>query len=190
MSRWEGNARERLQRAALELYRARGYEQTTVAEIAERAGLAPRTFFRYFTDKREVLFWGEDDLHELLVLAIAGAAESASPIAAFATGLKPALAVYFTTRPRELALQRHEVISANEALQERELNKLSRLATGVAQALRQRGMAEPAATLTAETGVIIFKVAVERWLTDAAEQDLAHHIDALVDELHTLIATP
>ena len=58
MGRWEPDARGRLVKAAMELYGERGFEQTTVAEIAERAGLTERTFFRHFADKREVLFAG------------------------------------------------------------------------------------------------------------------------------------
>jgi AcrR family transcriptional regulator len=186
VGRWKANASGRLQQAALELYHEHGYEQTTVAQIAQRAGLTTRTFFRHYADKREVLFGGEDTLHELLVLAIAGAAESTSPLEALAAGLKPAMTIYFEHRPREAARQRHQVIADNAALQERELMKLSRLATSVAEALREHGMAEPAATLTAETGVVIFKVAVERWINDTANRDLSYHIDSLVAGLITL----
>src|SRR4249920_684180 len=110
MSRWQPNARGRLEQAALELYDERGFDQTTVAEIAERAGLTHRTFFRHFADKREVLFWGEDTLHELLVLAVAGVAESASPIDTFVAGLKAAVGIFYEHRPREQARQRHAVI--------------------------------------------------------------------------------
>ncbi len=87
MSRWEPNARGRLEQAALELYVERGFEQTTVAEIAERAGLTERTFFRHFADKREVLFAGAGTLRELLVSAVAGAPASAAPIEAVAAAL-------------------------------------------------------------------------------------------------------
>ncbi|CQD16658.1 TetR family transcriptional regulator [Mycolicibacterium conceptionense] len=127
MSRWEGNAAGRLHEAALELFSQRGYEQTTVADIAERAGLTRRTFFRHFADKREVLFWGEDLLHDLLVLAVAGAAESSSAVDALAAGLRPAMAAFYQNRPRENARRRHAVLAANDALQERESLKLSRL---------------------------------------------------------------
>src|ERR1700759_431772 len=87
MVRWEPNARGRLQQAALELYAERGFEQTTVAEIAKRAGLTERTFFRYFADKREVLFWRSEDLRELLVTSIASAPPAAAPIEAMAIAL-------------------------------------------------------------------------------------------------------
>src|ERR1700728_2373409 len=90
MSRWEPNARGRLEQAAMELYGERGFEQTTVAEIAARAGLTERTFFRHFADKREVLFAGADALRELLVDTVAKAPASATPIDAAAAGLQAA----------------------------------------------------------------------------------------------------
>ena len=90
MGRWEPNARGRLEQAALDLYLERGFEQTTVAEIARRAGLTERTFFRHFADKREVLFWGSGALQEVLVGAVAGAPPSAAPIDAVAAALEAA----------------------------------------------------------------------------------------------------
>lgn len=186
MGRWEPNASGRLQQAAIELYSARGFDQTTVAEIAARAGLTERTFFRHFADKREVLFWGEDTLHELLVVGVAAAPESASPIDAFAASLKPAVTSYFEHRPREQARQRNAVIAANTELCERELIKLSRLASGVADALRRRGVTEPAASLAAEAGVAVFKVAVARWVDGTDDRDLSQHIDESLAELKAL----
>src|SRR6516165_9484729 len=90
MSRWEPGARGRLEQAAMELFLERGFEQTTVAEIAGRAGLTERTFFRHFADKREVLFWGQDALRELLVSAVAAAPDSLAPIDAVAAALESA----------------------------------------------------------------------------------------------------
>ncbi|MFD9129671.1 TetR/AcrR family transcriptional regulator, partial [Kitasatospora sp. NPDC059571] len=89
MGRWEPNARGRLAEAALGLYGERGYEQTTVAEIAERAGLTERTFFRHYADKREVLFDGSGVLQELFAAAVAGAPESAAPIDAVGARAPP-----------------------------------------------------------------------------------------------------
>ena len=59
--------------AAIELFDEQGYEATTVAEIAERAGLTKRTFFRYFSDKREVLFSGSQELQRLWLEGLAAA---------------------------------------------------------------------------------------------------------------------
>ena len=192
MSRWEPNARGRLEEAALELYRERGFDQTTVAEIAERAGLTERTFFRYFADKREVLFWGEGALHELFVHAVTGAPDSAAPLDAIAAGLETAAGLFRDRRDQ--ARQRQAVIAANKELQERELMKLASLAAGMADALRRRGVSEPTASLTAEAGVAVFKVAFARWIdaddNNDLQNDLLHHIRESLDELKGLRATP
>jgi AcrR family transcriptional regulator len=115
MARWEPDSRGRLEQAALALYGERGFENTTVAEIAARAGLTERTFFRYFADKREVLFWGAGALQELLVSAVASAPDSASPIDAVAAALEAAGALL--QERREFARQRQSVIAANTELQ-------------------------------------------------------------------------
>ena len=139
MGRWEPDARGRLEQAALELYGERGFDHTTVAEIAERAGLTERTFFRHFADKREVLFGGAGALQELLVSAVADAPDAAAPIDAVAAALEAAGALL--QERRELARQRQAVIAANPELQERELIKLASLAAALADALRRRGVA-------------------------------------------------
>src|SRR6266851_9963154 len=161
MSRWEPNARGRLEQAALDLYVERGFEQTTVAEIAGRAGLTERTFFRYFADKREVLFSGAGTLQELLVSAVASAPDSAAPIDAVAAALEAAGALL--QERREFARQRQTIIAANPELQERELIKLASLASAMADALRQRGVGYSAASLAAEAGIAVFRIAFERW---------------------------
>src|SRR5436190_19665873 len=113
MSRWEPNAKGRLEQVALNLYQERGYEQTTVAEIAERAGLTERTFFRHYADKREVLFGGAGALQELLVTAVAGVPDSVAPIEAVAAALGAAGALL--QERREYSRQRQAVIDANAA---------------------------------------------------------------------------
>jgi AcrR family transcriptional regulator len=186
MGRWEPNARERLAKAALELYSKRGYEQTTVAEIAKLAGLTERTFFRHYADKREVLFGGSNALQELFVHAVVEAPESAPPIDAIAAGLE-AVSDVFVDR-REFSRQRHAVIVANAELQERELIKLASLSAALADALRRRGVAEPAASLTAEAGVAVFKVGFERWIAAAEERTMAQLMRESLDELKAVTA--
>jgi len=186
MSRWQPNARGRLEQAALELYTERGFDQTTVAEIAERAGLTERTFFRHYADKREVLFWGQDALMELVTKHIADAPDSASPIDAVGGALQ-AVGEVFEGR-REHARRRQAVIAANPGLQERELIKLASLATAVAEGLGRRGVGEPAAKLTAETGVAVFKVAFDRWISAGTDTGLANVIANSVKELKELTA--
>lgn len=188
MGRWAPDARGRLERAALELFTERGFDQTTTAEIAARAGLTERTFFRHFADKREVLFGGAVHLQESLVRGVAGAPPDATPMAAVAAGLD-AIAPMLQDRG-EHAFARRAVIAANPELQERELIKLATLAAAVAGALRERGIPETAAKLAAEAGVAVFKVAFERW-ADAtrAEQDFGHVMREVLDELETVTAT-
>jgi len=186
MGRWEPDARGRLERAALELYAERGFEQTTVAEIAERAGLTERTFFRHFADKREVLFAGGEVLRELLVGAVAGASDSVAPIEAVAAALEAAGALL--QERREYARQRQAVIAANAGLRERELIKLASLASALAGALRLRGVTEPAASLTAEAGIAVFKIAFERWVGETSRQELPQLIRESFDELKAVTA--
>ena len=180
MGRWEPNARGRLEQAALELYSERGFEQTTVAEIAERAGLTERTFFRHFTDKREVLFWGAGALQDLLVGTVASATDRTSPMDAIAAALDAAANELFQDR-RAQARQRQRIIDQDAGLQERELIKLASLAAALAEALRRRGVAEPAASLTAEVGIVVFKTAFGRWIE--GEQDMPLLLRESFDEL-------
>jgi AcrR family transcriptional regulator len=187
MGRWEPNARERLGQAALELFQKRGYARTTVEEIAARAGLTERTFFRYFTDKREVLFGGSGALQNVIVDAIANASEAAGPLDAVAAALEAAAAVVLQ-RGRKYLMTRQAIIGADAELQERELIKLRSLAAAVAEVLRRRGIAEPAASLTAEAGIAIFKIAFERWIDDPKPRELLHHIRAVLAELKALTA--
>ena len=186
MGRWEPNARGRLEQAALELFIERGFEQTTVTEIANRAGLTQRTFFRYFADKREVLFWGQGALQDLLLGAVASAPDSAAPIDAVTAALQAAGAVL--QERREYARRRQAVIAANAGLQERELIKLASLASAIAGALRQRGVTEPAASLTAEAGIAVFKIAFERWVGETGPSDLPQLIGESLDELKVVTA--
>ena len=186
MGRWEPNARGRLEQAALELYVERGFEQTTGAEIAQRAGLTERTFFRHFADKREVLFRGAASLQELLVKTVAGAPESSAPLAAVAAALEAAGALL--GERRESACQRQTVIAANPELRERELIKLASLASALATALRARGVRDPAAGLAAEAGIAVFKVAFERWVDESNQRDLPPLIRESLDALRALTA--
>ncbi|MGY0061914.1 TetR family transcriptional regulator [Streptomyces sp. LZ34] len=186
MSRWEPNARGRLEQAALELYSERGFEQTTVAEIAKRAGLTERTFFRHFADKREVLFAGSGSLQELFVSTVTGVPDSAAPIDAVAAALE-AVAAAFQGRHAH-SRKRQAVIVANAELRERELIKLASLSAALAETLRRRGVAGPAASLAAEAGIAVFKIAFERWIDETNQRDLSQLIRESLDELKAVTA--
>jgi AcrR family transcriptional regulator len=186
MGRWQPDARGRLMQAAFALYGERGFEQTTVAEIAERAGLTERTFFRHFADKREVLFAGAEALQELLVSTVTDAPASLAPIDAAAAGLE-AIGV-FVQEGGDLARQRQAIIASSAELQERELIKLASLAAALAEALRARGVEDPAASLTAEAGVAVFKVAFELYVAEGNHRDLPRLIRESLDELTAVTA--
>jgi AcrR family transcriptional regulator len=185
MGRWEPNARGRLEQAALELYSERGFEQTTAAEIAARAGLAERTFFRYFADKREVLFSGAGELQELLVDKVATAPDSLAPIDTVAAAVEALGAVF---QQREYSRLRQNIIAANAGLQERELIKLATLSAALADVLRRRGVAEPAASLAAEAGIAVFKVAFQRWIDEANDRDFGPLVRESLAELRAVTA--
>ena len=191
MTRWEPNARGRLELAALELYSERGYDQTTVAEIAKRAGLTERTFFRYFADKREVLFYGSGMLRDGLVKGIEDAPAGLPPIDAVGASLETVADSLFEER-RDRARQRQAIVVATPELQERELIKMATLSAAVADALRRRGVTDPGASLAAEAGVAVFRVAFQRWVGQAAGdpggQTLAQLIRQSLAELKAVTA--
>ena len=162
MARWEPNASQRLADAALELFAERGYENTTVLDIAKRAGLAKSTFFRHFQDKREVLF-GEDALAGPLVTAIGAAPTEAAPLEAVACGLDALGRDVFTPARRAFTVRRRAVIDANPDLQEREALKGVSLTASITRAMAHRGLPDLIARVTAELGALALKIAYERW---------------------------
>lgn len=186
MGRWEPDAQGRMTRAALELYAERGYEQTTVQDIAERAGVTERTYFRYFADKREVLFDGAHTLERLAVAGVAAAPPGAGPLEVAGAGVVrgcDALADRF-----EHARTRAVVVAANPGLQERELLKMAALGRAVATALRDRGTPEPAAALAAEAAVAAFRVGFEAWVAGDGGRGLDDHVRAALAGLRALAA--
>lgn len=189
MGRWEPGARERLQAAALELFATRGFEQTTAAEIAQAVGLTERTFFRHFADKREVLFFGQDQFLQAFLAGIEAAPQGASPFDYITAALHSA-ASFFPDERRSYSRQRQSVIDDHPALQEREAHKLAGLATTVAGALRERGVAEPAATLAAEAGSTVFGIAFAQWIREGEERSLSEVAAEVLRELQNLTTAP
>ena len=173
MSRWEPGAAERLQQAAMELFARRGFEQTTAAEIAASVGLTERTFFRHFSDKREVLFHGQDLLVRAFLDGLDSAPEDATPLEMVAAAMDVAGTSFFPDERRSYCRARQAVIEENPALQEREVRKLAHLADTLAAALRERGVEEPAATLAAESGRTVFAVAFGQWVRAGEDRSMA-----------------
>ena len=170
VARWQPNASQRLVLAALDLFAEQGYENTTVIEIAERAGVTKSTFFRHFPDKREVLFGGER-MARLLAEGIAAAPATATPLQAIGHALDAVGRQAFTPGLRHFSARRRAVIAANPELQEREALKALGLIAAMTGSLTQRGLPELTARVAAELGALAMKIAYERWsdATDGAE---------------------
>lgn len=186
MGRWAPDARGRLQQAAMELYAERGYDRTTTADIAERAGLTERTYFRHFADKREVLFGGTGEVETAMLAAVTAAPADAAPIEAVAAGLDAVahLLQSYGQDPRSRAA----IVSGHADLRERELIKMAALAGSLTSSLRERGVGEPVATLTAEAGVTVFRVAFDRWVAEPAGPELPVVMAESLDQLRAVVA--
>ena len=184
MGRWEPGARERLVVAAVDLFTEQGYDATTVAQIAERAGVTKSTFFRHFPDKRELLVAGQETLARLLAEGIAEAPANASPLEAVAEGLERASSAMGPIT-RELAPRLKAAIAASTELQEREALKSVGLAAAMASALVARGVPDSTAAIAGELGVLAFKRGYAEWSEGGrtAKSELAGHTLAALDEL-------
>jgi len=182
MGRWKPGARERLVLAAVDLFTEQGYDATTVAQIAERAGVTKSTFFRYFPDKRELLVAGQETLSRLLSEGIAEAPAGAAPLEAVAVGLERA-STAMGPMSRELAPRLKAAVAASTELQERDALKSVSLAAAMTTALLARGVPDPAAALASELGVLAFKRGYAEWSDGTAEDDLAPYLLKALDEL-------
>lgn len=171
----------------MELFEERGYNGTTVEEIAARAGLTERTFFRYFSDKREVLFSGSRQLEEAVTAAIAGAPAGAAPIDVVVDAFEAAAERLEALRDYAWVRARWGLLVEHAELRERELIKLAALAAAVAGALRERGVPEPTASLVAEAGLAIFKVGFERWVAGAEPRSFAAQVRAAHGALAAIV---
>ena len=188
MARWQPDARGRLEAAAFELFRERGFEQTTVADIAARAGLDKRTFYRLFGDKREALFSGGGRLEEVLVKAVAET--DAAPFEAVIAAFRRVAAEIFADR-RELVRMRQSIIASSPELQERELRKTGSLMAAVTAALRAKGLDETTATLATESGGTVFRVAYARWVAPGGDDaQLTDLIAEVATELRAITSAP
>jgi len=190
MARWQPGVRERLVVAAVDLFTEQGYDATTVAQIAERAGVTRSTFFRHFSDKREVLVAGQETLGRLLAEGIAGAPQGTSPLEAVAAGLERASAEMGPMN-RELGPRLKAAVAASAELQERDALKSVGLAAAMTAALIARGVPDPTAHLAAELGVLAFKRGYAQWSEGDRDdgRGLARHALAALDDLRSATAS-
>lgn len=183
MGRWQPDARERLERAAVELFAEQGFAATTVPEITARAGLTTRTFFRHFADKREVIFAG-DEIPALATRMLAEAPPALDPMALIMGGLRTVAETRFAGRREELRVRR-EIIRSDDSLQERDLRKRAAVAEAVRAGLVARGVAPTTAALLAETCVTVLHVSLDEWLDQPGDRSLP---DIMTDTLDSLRA--
>lgn len=185
MPRWEQGSRERLQQAAIELFDEQGFENTSAVQIAERARVTTRTFFRYFADKQEVLFADEEMLRAALVGGIREATDVADPLR---TVTRTLAGFDWEGRlaPRESLRRREAMIASTPYLLERELIKQHEMADEFGSALRERGVEPDIAELAAHSGVQIFRIAYRQWLAAGTRADLAAMTDAVTARLATI----
>ena len=184
MPRSGAEARRRLQQAALELFEERGYDATTTAEIAARAGVTERTFFRHFPDKREALFDGEEAFRDALAEGVLNAPENLGPIDALLCSFRSVEPLL--QQNRSFSEPRQKVIARTPALQERVLTKTADLTNALFEALRRRGVDEGVATLASQIGMAVFSRAASTWFDDPAGGTEAHLMQAYAELRHLL----
>ena len=189
MVRWQPDARGRLARAAIELFTEQGFAETTVPQIAARAGLTTRTFFRHFADKREVLFAGDDELPALVARLVVDAPATLGPMLVIAHGLETIAATWFDGQFAYMRLGR-AVIQADDGLRERELRKLAGLSEAIGRGFRERGLDELTALIAAHLAVSVFDITISRWLDHAEEQSLAELARDTLLALQAVAAAP
>ena len=187
MARWQPGTRERLQAVALRLFAEQGFERTTVAEIAAAAAVTERTFFRHFADKREVLFAGQEDFVAMFLDPIETAPADAPTIELVSRALE-GTAAFFPDERRAWSGRRQQMIDAEPALGERELGKLATLKVRIGEALRERGVGEPEATLAAETAVTVFHLSFQQWIAPDEDRSLQAVTRERLDALTALVA--
>jgi AcrR family transcriptional regulator len=183
VGRWEPNARERLVLAAVDLFSEQGYDETTVAQIAEGAGVTKSTFFRHFADKRDVLFVGQEELRERVAATIAAAPTTWSAVKACASGLNIAAAAL--QMRREQAKERRALIRSTPELRERELAVYAAIAETVTEALTERGLENRTARVIATATLAAFQVAFEYW-GDHPDRELPQLVSETLDELKSI----
>ncbi len=179
MGRWEPNARGRLLHAAVELFTERGYDATTAAQIAERAGLTKTTLFRLFADKREILFQGQETLVTLAVEAVRTTPPQTAPLQVLQTAILALCSVH-TTERRDTGRQLDVILSSSPELQERAAFKRFAITNALHRALATRLGDVRRAGVLADVGVRAYYDGFASWIASHEDGPLS---DAVTTEL-------
>lgn len=175
------DARERFEAAAMALFREHGYAGTTVPDIAEKAGLTERTFFRYFSDKPEVLFWRADELKTKIISAIEASAASASSLDVLLSAFQ-SIGRFYDSNRAEITV-RHALVVAHAEFRARDMLKKQELADAIESAMQLRGCSEAEAQIAAANGMAIWRVALARWARDEEPAPFMQYIQDAFDQL-------
>jgi AcrR family transcriptional regulator len=187
MARWQTGARDRLEQAALALFLEQGFAETTVPQIAARAGLTTRTFFRYFADKREVLFAGDESVPTFVQQLMAQAAPDVRPVPLIISQLGPFAETVFGHR-RDILAIRHRIISTDQGLRERELQKMATLRTSIVDGFVRRGTDELTASLVADLAMMVLGTALAQWLNSDVSTPLSTVVMEVLAAFRSLVS--
>lgn len=187
MSRWAPDAAVRLERAALELFASQGYSATTVPQITARADLTTRTFFRHFTDKREVLFLRERAFPGVVAALLADAPPALTPLDLVMHGFEQVARDQFDSGRHALSIRR-AIIRSDAHLRERELLKSSMLAESIRGALIEYGIDASTAGLLAPLAVLLFDTSLSDWVDGSKDRPLIEVLRSTRARMHQLIS--
>jgi AcrR family transcriptional regulator len=186
-TRHRDRTRRALAEAAMELFATQGYAATTVGDITDRADVAPRTFFRHFESKEDVLLPLDHDMGAIEAIksqpSTLGDMEALrSALVSMAPNNEPAIA-----RIRNL----RSALSSSAALRGRDFDKRKQTEEDMARALAsRRGLIEPdpTARLSAAVGFAVLRVAMDQWLDLPNSTPLAPLIEEEFDRMRRIVA--
>ncbi|MFZ2577859.1 MAG: helix-turn-helix domain-containing protein [Lactococcus hircilactis] len=169
------SSQEKLYEAALELITAQGYENTTILQIASKAGLTERTFFRKFKNKADIFFAGGEQYSEMLLNKMRESKET-NPLFIVLDGYF--YAADFFDEHRVRTVKRQKIIASHPDLEERELLKQSKI-EGLLVEYLLITYDESTARLAVRLARAIYSVAWEEWLENNTDS-LRHLLEKAI----------
>ncbi len=166
-----------------------GFAATTVPQIAARAGLTTRTFFRHYTDKRDVLFSGEEELPDVVAQVFSQAAPDLSPIDVVMHGLQTVIAPRLQDHHADLRTRR-DIVRSDKGLQERDAYKLASLGHAATAGFTDRGLSPLYAATAASIAVGVYDIAVNLWLDGDGTPTLTDAVTTARDALELIVSWP
>jgi AcrR family transcriptional regulator len=178
--RKKARTRTELTDAALRQFTEAGFEQTTIEDIVGEVDVSPRTFFRYFDSKEDVVIGFYDDLGEELVDLVAERPADEPPFTALRRALESFATIYEERRTRVCAVS--QLAYETAPIRARLLDKHARWENGLARALAQRmdvdPELDPRPRLIAAVSLAAFSTAAKAWAATGGSTDLAESVSA------------